>query len=276
MIPPDEFWGTNYYGNPPLTAEAAAEAEKRLGVVLPPEYIHLLRIQNGGYTSGLAYPMQTPTSWADDHVPCDELAGIVIDEDHDSMHNVLRSASMAAEWQLPPDQVLLAGDGHWWTTLDYRRSTIPTVTWLDVEIGEDIVVAPTFRAFLDGLVPASQFEADPDELPIAGGTFQWQPERIEITLEDAQPSAPSRPSLVLRFGLDPGMHGLTMSRLYLPPYWVVASAVIAGEALLITLADGQVFKITGENWGLLNLAVIESSLKSAEALEQAWRRHAGV
>jgi len=71
-IPPDQFWGSNYYDHPPLTDEMVAVAESRLGVKLPAEYIALLRHQNGGYTQGFAYPMRQRTTWAEDHVPLND------------------------------------------------------------------------------------------------------------------------------------------------------------------------------------------------------------
>lgn len=157
-VSPFEFWGANYYKHPPLTNEMVAVAEARLGVSLPPEYIALLRIQNGGYTKGFAFPMTRPTTWAEDHVPVDDLAGIVTDPNHETAMNVLDTACLTEEWGLPPRQVLLTGDGHWWITLDYRKGRVPTVTWIDVECGEDIQVAPSFAAFLEGLVPDSEFD----------------------------------------------------------------------------------------------------------------------
>ncbi|MBW3571127.1 MAG: SMI1/KNR4 family protein [Gemmatimonadetes bacterium] len=158
MIPIDEFWGTNYYQHPPLTDEMRAAAEAQLGVTLPDEYVRLLRVQNGGYTRGFAFPMTRRTTWAEDHVPLDELFGIVTDPAVETTQNVLETAYMTEEWGLPPRQVLLAGDGHWWITLDYRRGPVPAVAWIDVECDEDIQVAPTFRAFLEGLVPGSEFD----------------------------------------------------------------------------------------------------------------------
>jgi hypothetical protein len=136
------------------------EAQLQLGVVLPAEYIALLRIQNGGYTVGLGFPMTQPTSWATDHVPVRDIWGIVTDSEIDSPLNILASPYMTTEWGLPPHQALLTGDGHWWITLDYRRGSVPTVTWLDVDCGEDIQVATTFAGFLEALRPSSEFDSD--------------------------------------------------------------------------------------------------------------------
>jgi hypothetical protein len=159
-IAPNKFWSSNYYNHPPLTDAMVAFAEKELGVRLPSEYIDLLRIQNGGYTLGFVYPMSQPTTWSTNHVPLNDLAGIVVDPNHDTAVNLLATPHMSQEWGLPPRQVLLSGDGHWWITLDYRRDAEPSVSWIDVECGEDVQVAPTFSAFLDGLRPASNFDVE--------------------------------------------------------------------------------------------------------------------
>ncbi len=157
-ISKNEFWDTNYYNNPPLTEDMILTAEKTLGVKLPARLIELLQIQNGGYTKGFVFPMTQKTSWSDDHVSLTELFGIVTDPEIESGHNILDTAYMTAEWDLPGKQVLLAGDGHWWITLDYRGRDIPTVQWIDTECDEDLVIANTFDEFLNGLVPEESFE----------------------------------------------------------------------------------------------------------------------
>ncbi|QDU83742.1 SMI1 / KNR4 family protein [Planctomycetes bacterium Pla163] len=276
MITPADFWGANYYKNPPLTEAALALAEERLGVTLPPEYVDLLRVQNGGYTARFAYPMSTQTSWADDHVPFDEMAGVVVDPDHGGVHNILLSQSMAEEWELPPNQVLLAGDGHWWITLDYRGSTVPAVAWLDVETGEDIEVAPTFRDFLKGLVPASQFEDMLDETAAEGISFKWLPERIEVTIEDGPDPRREVHCLTLEQRLEPGETGWTMSKIFLPANWGVLSHGFEGQDLCLVLTDGRTFKINRDNYGDLSMAVMECYSKGIAALENAWRVHAEV
>src|SRR5262249_52806914 len=122
------------------------------------EYITLLRIQNGGYTQGFGFPMTQRTTWAEDHVPLSDLAGIVTDPQIRTAQNILDSVYLTEEWLLPPRQGLLSGDGHWWITLDYRNGDNPSVAWIDVECGEDVQVAPSFAAFLDGLEPDSEFD----------------------------------------------------------------------------------------------------------------------
>jgi hypothetical protein len=155
-----EFWGTNYYRHPPLSAAMVQETERALGVRLPSELIALLRIQNGGYTKGFAHPMEVRTTWAEDHVPLQDLFGIVTDESIQSPLNLLATPHTVEEWGLPPKQVLLSGDGHWWITLDYRAGDAPKIVWIDVECGEDVEIAPSFQAFLDGLVPQSVYAGE--------------------------------------------------------------------------------------------------------------------
>ncbi|WP_164964057.1 SMI1/KNR4 family protein [Rubrivivax sp. JA1026] len=157
-IPTASFWGTNYYGHPPLTDNMLRRAEEVLQVKLPKALISLLRIQNGGYTNGFAHPMPARTSWAADHVPLDELFGVVTDESVQTAQNILSTAYMTKEWDLPPKQVLLSGNGHWWITLDYRRGPAPSVAWMDVDCGEDVQISPSFSEFMNGLVPAAAFE----------------------------------------------------------------------------------------------------------------------
>lgn len=153
-----DFWGSNYYNHPPLTDEMISIAENLLSVSLPLDLIALLRIQNGGYTKGFAYPMNQPTSWAQDHIPLPDLAGIVTDPQLRTAQNLLQSEYLSKEWDLPPDQILLSGDGHYWVTLDYRNGPIPSVAWIDSDCGEDFQIAASFKDFLSGLQPQSRFE----------------------------------------------------------------------------------------------------------------------
>jgi len=154
----EKFWGSNYYEHPKLTDEMIVFAEQALKVKLPEEFIRLLKIQNGGYTKGFVYPMSQPTSWADDHIPFRELFGIVIDQSISTAQNILDTAYMTEEWELPEKQVLLLGEGHWWITLDYRNGPIPKVMWIDVDCEEEVEIAENFAKLLEGLVPKQEFE----------------------------------------------------------------------------------------------------------------------
>ena len=162
---PDEFWGSNHYGNPPLTDRMIAEAERRLGVRLPRRYVALLRVQNGGYTrEPFACPLVEGADRLEDCVTLDELNGIVVGATSEAggVHDILKSAYMIREWGLPERQVLLAGDGHTWLSLDYRDcepdDDAPFVVWFDTEMEREKFVAESFDAFFNALRPASEFE----------------------------------------------------------------------------------------------------------------------
>jgi hypothetical protein len=121
-----------------------------LGVRLPPEYIALLRVRNGGAVARnySAFMTEQPTSWAPDHVPFEHCNGIGANGP-----SVTESADLNAEWGQPERLVLLTGDGHYWIALDYRdaSSDVPRVVWYDNEVGEDITLAASFGEFLTGL-----------------------------------------------------------------------------------------------------------------------------
>lgn len=65
----------------------------------------------------------------------------------------------------------MSGDGHFFVALDYRANGPqgePSFAWIDVEVHEDLTIAPNFRAFVEGLVPTTSFPEDPDlDLPVA-------------------------------------------------------------------------------------------------------------
>lgn len=160
-----EFWYTAYSPNKDLTDKMIAKAEELLNLKLPLAYIEVLKIQNGGETQGVVCPTSVKNSWAADHVPLDELYGIdLIAEDAEeegrdtSEFNILDTPKFAKEWNLPEKQIVLCGDRNGCITLDYRTSeSEPAVTWLDIEMKEDIQLANNFDSFLAGLIPFEKF-----------------------------------------------------------------------------------------------------------------------
>jgi hypothetical protein len=152
------FWDEPDKVPPALTTEFIQQAEQQLAVHLPAELLALLRQQNGGYTRGFVYPMAQPTSWAENHVPFDELFGLVPSDE--GPMSILDTAYLTEEWGLPQKQVLLSGDGHWFITLDYRHGSAPRVAWFDTELDEEVPVADSFPAFLAGLVARDDLPAD--------------------------------------------------------------------------------------------------------------------
>ena len=160
---PHNFWGTESWNkcvNPPLTNAMVKDAERRLGVRLPEKFIELLRIRNGGGTRNFGFPTSKPTSWAKDHAPFGEMNGIGGRDAKPGHPNVLDRDVIVEVCGLLPSQVPLSGDGHCYVTLDYRSGPSPSVTWWDLELGEELHLADSFDAFLEGLRPASEFHAD--------------------------------------------------------------------------------------------------------------------
>ncbi|WP_103351629.1 SMI1/KNR4 family protein [Amycolatopsis sp. CA-128772] len=155
MTPFDRLKPTFWDAGPgePLSARTFAHAGRELGVRLPLELGELLGLRNGGTVAAPfdAFPTSAPTSYSDTHVPFDHLLGV------GGRLSLLDSPYLSGEWDLPKRVVVLSGDGHTWIALDYRKSAEPSVTWFDVELGAELALAPTFRAFAEGLVPSAGF-----------------------------------------------------------------------------------------------------------------------
>jgi hypothetical protein len=153
-----KFWDEENIKLPQINDKLIELAENKLGFKLPKLFIELLKIQNGGHTKGFVFPMNVETTWSKNHIPFDEMYGISIDSSVSSALSILDTEYLTQEWQLPEKQVVLCGDGHWWITLDYRKSGIPTISWIDVECQEEVQVADSFEDFFNGLVLAKEFD----------------------------------------------------------------------------------------------------------------------
>lgn len=132
-----------------LTDEAVKKAEEKLGVKLPDSYINLLKQQNGGYLNYNAHPAEGASSWAEGYASVDHILGIGLGEER----GILDSGYLIQEWDLPENIVLISGDGHSWIALDYRNNeTEPTITYIDTEQQQEIMLANNFEGFINGLV----------------------------------------------------------------------------------------------------------------------------
>ncbi|HEX5782485.1 MAG TPA: SMI1/KNR4 family protein [Solirubrobacteraceae bacterium] len=151
------FWkpDSDYLVQEPLTDEALRAKEEEFGVRLPEEYVALLRIQNGGVVSKECNACPT----ADDYVQFGDMMGI-----GPEFMTIRDSSYLEEEEGITGQVVLLTGDGHWWIALDYRESEDPSVAWLDTELGKEFQLAPSFRAFVEGLVPEEQFTGPPPDM----------------------------------------------------------------------------------------------------------------
>jgi hypothetical protein len=104
----------------PLEKEHVRQAEQLLGVVLPPAYLEVLEVQNGGYLYRKKIrPAQRPVRfWGTASTyELEMLCGLDPDR-WDSLPKLLEVARQ--EWDLPQGLVPFAGDGHFWVCLDYR------------------------------------------------------------------------------------------------------------------------------------------------------------
>jgi hypothetical protein len=133
---------------PALTGAAVRDAERRLGVTLPPAYLSMLAVQNGGYLRA---------TWPD--LPHRSLDGIGPGYPSLTVDDAWwRTPDPDDDMWVPPGSALLIpfdGDGHWDLCLDYRARgprAEPTVTYVDVDAEEEMPVADSVDAFLDGLV----------------------------------------------------------------------------------------------------------------------------
>ena len=127
------------YLQPTLTDEAVDEAQQMLGVVLPEEYLRLLRQQNGGYIR-----FELPESVHD------TMAGIgrgfpsLTEFDGDDCQEY---GSFQLQGLVPFD-----GDGHWHLCLDYRENeNTPAITLVDIECDSETRVANSFANYLSML-----------------------------------------------------------------------------------------------------------------------------
>lgn len=122
------------YDAPSLTEEMVRHAEIRLGYRLPPEYLDLLTIRNGGYLRNRCIRVDFPNSWASDHIQVDGVRGIggslgIVDDDG------LGSAYLIEEWNYPEIGIVIGvmpSGGHDALMFDYRNShTEPAVVYID-------------------------------------------------------------------------------------------------------------------------------------------------
>jgi len=77
----NDFWQESEYAykeyvSEPVSEELIYEIEKELGYKLPAFYIYLMKKQNGGIPKRYCCPINTSTSWSDNHI---QINGILFD-----------------------------------------------------------------------------------------------------------------------------------------------------------------------------------------------------
>lgn len=150
------------YLQPTLTEGALRDVQAQLGVTLPSEYIEILRVQNGGYVH-LVLPQDVRPEIAHSMIWG---VGPHFPNIADHYWALDPANAEAGDW-VPKQSARLIpfdGDGHWHLCLDYRNGTVPSVSYVDVELERDEQVTETFKEFLGMLRP----ETSRNEVGILG------------------------------------------------------------------------------------------------------------
>jgi len=155
------FEDDDYFSGPALTPSLVKRAEESLGFRLPASYLDILSERNGGKPRRNCVQMDSPTSWASDHIRIDGIRGIGGEWGIDGTGG-LGSRDMIAEWGYPDVGIVICempSGGHDAVMLDYSASGPfgePAVVYID-EDRTVYQIAQTFAEFLDKLEPCSEF-----------------------------------------------------------------------------------------------------------------------
>ena len=135
--------------NKKVTNEAIVAAQTKLGVILPGDFLELMKISNGGYVNYTkrAFPVDFSLNSGDLFIKVEEIMGI-----HEE--GILLSEYLAEEWDLPKNLVLFSGSGHAWIGFNYAGRDIPNVVYVEPDDGDGNnfhVLAESFTEFLSKL-----------------------------------------------------------------------------------------------------------------------------
>ena len=160
----DSAYAWKAYTEPAPSDELIARVEADLGYRLPAFYVALMRTRNGGVPRRTSFPTTQATSWADDHMAITAICGIGYEKGI-SLCGDQGSQFMQEEWGYPAIGVVVCdcpSAGHDLVMLDYRAcgpQGEPAVVHIDQENDHRITpLAPSFEAFVRGLVPEEGFE----------------------------------------------------------------------------------------------------------------------
>ena len=151
--------------NKPVTNKEIEFAEQKFQVILPKAYKNLLKVSNGGTLN---------LQWLDIHevegleaeegyIYVDQLLGIKLtDSSNSSLEtSILDTDYLKQEWGIEQDNIILiAGDGHYWIALDYRKSQEPTITYFDTENEREIHLYNHFDEMIINLYDSIEIEKD--------------------------------------------------------------------------------------------------------------------
>ena len=126
-LDPADFWEASEYAakkyvDDPLTEDKITSTERALGYKLPPAYVALMKLQNGGFPKKTRHRTTEPTSWSHDHVAMTGFYSIGGTKPN-SLCGSFGSTFWIDAWEYPPIGVYFAdcpSAGHDMLCLDYR------------------------------------------------------------------------------------------------------------------------------------------------------------
>src|SRR5262245_12479401 len=138
VIPRDTVWRRPVflpYLQPPLTLQDIQDAERTIGHQLPPAYLDILRVQNGGYIRCMLPDCCHDTiAGLGPHFP-----RITVFGDDSADYCSLNLNGLVG----------IDGDGHWFLCLDYRKGRKePSIAYVDVETDHEKNIADSFEHYL--------------------------------------------------------------------------------------------------------------------------------
>jgi hypothetical protein len=163
-----DFWSRYEYAEeeytePFLTPDMLLSIEAELGFRLPPSYVELAKIRNGGMPNRVCHRTANRTTWTHDHVAITGIFAIGRTKPS-SLCGSCGSKFWVNEWGYPPIGVYFAdcpSAGHDMLCLDYREcgpQGEPQVVHVDQEWNYAITfVAKNFESFILGLEHESAF-----------------------------------------------------------------------------------------------------------------------
>jgi hypothetical protein len=192
----DSDYAEKEYVEPPPTPALIDSIEARLGFALPQSYVALMRTQNGGIPVRTCFPTKKRTSWAADHIAITGFLSIGRTKQY-SLLGALGSEFMQEEWGYPRFGFCICdcpSAGHDMVMFDFRKcgpKGEPSVVHVDQELNYRVTpLAPSFEAFVRGLVPAQNYdttlsEAAENAASIEKGTFSSALARLLTPKTDA-------------------------------------------------------------------------------------------
>lgn len=145
----NDLWENQMHALASFDYKTIAVVEEKLQLKLPADYVNLMSKQNGGYLRRDTFKIK------DEEITVEEIYGISANEEE----GILTTIDMHGEWGLPKDIILLNGDGHTWVFLDYRKNREqPSVSYLNLELEIDLVLASNFTDFINGLYEDDSLE----------------------------------------------------------------------------------------------------------------------